>query len=93
MAETAGRGTPASTRASVAADELGDTRAIKARLLSVLGDHATDYWAALGDFCTAAIDRAEFAARVEPWLPDEYGTCRLCAWQRLTQSPYTTRWC
>ena len=47
MAETAGRGTPASARASVAADELGDTRAIKARLLSVLDGTATPTQAAL----------------------------------------------
>lgn len=72
MAESAARSTPAR---GVVGAELSDTRAIKARLLGVLGERAEEYWAALGDFCSAAIDRAEFAARVEPLLADEYGTC------------------
>lgn len=53
-----------------------DTRAIKARLLSVLGDKAEEYWAALSALCTAAINREEFQERVEAWLPEEYCTCR-----------------
>ena len=58
-----------SSAAAAGALARGDARAIKARLFVELGEHAEDYWAALGALCTASIDRAEFHARVAPWLP------------------------
>lgn len=76
--------------ARAGAEELTDTRAIKARLLSALGERAEGYWAALGDLCTAAINREEFQARVAAWLPEEYG--RLPKWA-LMQSRCTMHLC
>lgn len=51
------------------ASSLGCARDIKARLLEELGPRADEYWLALTALCTAAIDRMEFQARVQPWLP------------------------
>ncbi|WFD43189.1 hypothetical protein MPSI1_001844 [Malassezia psittaci] len=72
MAESGAQSRSTSARPRVAFDQLSDSRSIKSRLLAALGPHAENYWVALGEFCTAAIDRTEFAARVERWLPDEH---------------------
>ncbi|SHO77307.1 Uncharacterized protein MSYG_1648 [Malassezia sympodialis ATCC 42132] len=65
MARPSVRGMPSRGGAS----SLGCARDIKARLFEELGPRADEYWRALVSLCTAAIDRAEFQARVQPWLP------------------------
>lgn len=49
--------------------EIPDIRTIKAKLLSELGPQAEAYWQALGALCTSEIDRAEFHARIQPFVP------------------------
>lgn len=51
------------------ASSLERARDIKRLLFEELGPRADEYWRALVALCTAAIDRAEFQARVQPWLP------------------------
>ncbi|WFD25886.1 hypothetical protein MNAN1_000854 [Malassezia nana] len=51
------------------ASSLGRACDIKARLFEELGPRADEYWCALVALCTAAINRAEFHARVQSWLP------------------------
>lgn len=56
------------TIASAMQNHGADARAIKAQLFEKLGAHADEYWHLLGALCTAAMDRAEFAARVKAWM-------------------------